>query len=127
MIYNIQNPDDLKRAFLYGRRLLEEVGKCIITVTKKKQTRTILQNNYMWGVVYTHLAEASGYTAPEVHEVMKGEILGYTEIVFNDKKHLIPKSTTKLTTSEMEDYLEHCRRIGAEIYDILIPLPNEVI
>jgi len=127
MIYTIQNPDELKRAFSYAERLLSEKGKCHITVQYKKPKRSIQQNNYYWGVVLSMMCSESGYTASELHEILKGEILGYKEIEFNDRKHLIPKSTTKLTTSEMEDYLEHCRRIGAEHYDILIPLPNECI
>jgi len=127
MIYNIQNPDELKRAFSYAERLLSQKGKCHVVVQYKKPTRSISQNNYYWGVIIKMLSAETGFTAEEMHEALKFHILGWKQIKFEGKLYAIPRSTKDLNTTEMEEYLEHCRCIGAEHYDILIPLPNEVI
>jgi len=37
------------------------------------------------------------------------------------------KSTTSLSTVEMEDYLSKCRQFGSLTLGIFIPLPNEVM
>ena len=127
MLYNIQNENEFKTVFNYAKRILSEKGKVIINVSSKKQQRSIYQNSYYWCVIIDLSCEVSGYSQAEQHEVFKQEILGSKEVEYNGKIHYITNSTAKLNTSQFEDFAEHCRAIAAEWYEIMIPLPNEVI
>jgi len=49
------------------------------------------------------------------------------EVEIDGVIYAITKSTTKLKTDEMEEYLEKCRRYASINLHIVIPLPNETI
>lgn len=93
-----------------------------VTVKRKTTKRSNNQNRYYWGVVIHLLSDVSGYTPDQMHDALRYELL-------RDKTKVelpIIKSTTELSTIEMEAYLEDCRGLGAQHYGIYIPLPNEV-
>ena len=52
---------ELTKAFHYAKGLLE-VAKfgILVTISNKKQKRSIEQNSYMWGIVYAMLGEEMG-------------------------------------------------------------------
>ncbi|MBT7632044.1 MAG: hypothetical protein HN597_20450 [Desulfobacula sp.] len=87
---------------------------------KKKETRSDKQRRYQWGVVYKLISDHTGYTQDEVHQEMGKKFLAYEK----DGKTFV-KSTTKLSTKNMEIYLESVRRFAAMELFIYIPLPNE--
>src|SRR5690349_11951688 len=87
----------------------KEIELTLRAVPKKRSLR---QNSYYHGIVVGMIAEAAGYEHDEAHEALKWEFL---------KKHAdgpLPtvRSTAELTTAEFEEYMEQCRRLGAEIY-----------
>ncbi len=92
-----------------------------VIVRKWQKTRSNEQNAYMWGVVYQLISETTGYTPDEVHDAMRVMFL-------MDRSRNIPtlRSTTQLTTVEMENYLESIRQWAAVELSCVIPLPNEV-
>ena len=99
---------------------------------EKKPTRSIQQNRYMWGVVYKMIAQESGYSIDEVHELMKRIIfprLGIDEMecVIGDQVINIPEvfSTTQLDVRQMNDYLSECREFAKTQLNCIIPEPNE--
>ena len=87
---------------------------------EKKETRSGKQRRYQWGVVYKIIGDELGYTDEEVHQLMCEQFLSYTK----DFKQFV-KSTTKLNTKEMEEYLEQVRKFAAMELSINVPLPNE--
>lgn len=101
-------------------------GKQIeILIHRKKKHRSVQQNRYYWLIV-SMLSEHTGFTKEECHEILKQRFLK-TEKVHEDTGAIYEytKSTTELTTSEYEDYLESVRRFAAEDFSIELPLPNE--
>jgi hypothetical protein len=48
-----------------------------ISINKFRKSRSLQQNRYMWGVVYKLIADHTGYTADEVHQLMKDRFLSY--------------------------------------------------
>ncbi len=101
--------------FLEGR-------ECEITIGPKRKRRSLNQNRYLWGCVYALMAEAAGYTPEEMHDACRWHFL---------QKHdegPLPtvRSTTELTTMEMEDYLAKCRQLAAEMWGVYVPDPCEV-
>jgi hypothetical protein len=94
-----------------------------ITIGRRPKRRSLSQNRYMWGVVYAMIAEAAGYTPEEAHEALKWRFLRH----HGDGPIPTVRSTTDLTTTEMEEYLAQCRQLAAELFGLYIPDPNEVL
>ena len=92
-----------------------------VVVRLPRRDRSNPQNRYMWGVVYELLSETTGYTPSEIHDAMR-------MLFLQDNLRKIPtlRSTTELSTVEMENYLEQIRIWAAQELNCSIPLPNEV-
>lgn len=107
---------------LFNNYLAPLEGKDVsVSVKPKKKVRSNNQNSYMWGVVYQLISETTGYTPQEVHDAMRMMFL-------LDRTRDVPtlRSTTSLSTVEMEEYLENIRQWAASHLSCSIPLPNEV-
>ena len=102
-----------------------------ITIEKKKNNRSILQNNYYWGVVIPMLREGMkehgmNVTKEECHELMKHKFC-IKEIV-NEKTGEIMKyagSTTELTTIDFMELVQNIQQFAAEFLAVNIPSPGE--
>lgn len=92
-----------------------------IVIKKRRKDRSNQQNRYMWGVVYKLISETTGHTEDEIHDSMRAMFL-----MDNLGKFPIMRSSTSLTTAEMEEYLEKIRQWAAQELSCIIPLPNEV-
>ena len=92
-----------------------------VIIRKHRKDRSNNQNRYMWGCCYQLISEITGYTKDEVHDAMRLLFL----LDKTRKIHTL-KSTTELSTIDMEEYLENIRRWAAENLSCFIPLPNDV-
>ena len=92
-----------------------------IVIKKRRKDRSNQQNRDMWGVVYKIISETTGHTEDEIHDSMRAMFL-----MDNLGKFPIMRSSTSLTTAEMEEYLEKIRQWAAQELSCIIPLPNEV-
>ncbi len=94
-----------------------------ITVSSATRTRTNRQNAYLWAIPYKLLADYTGYSAEEIHEICKHKFLTR---VYAIRGETIPATatTTKLTTIEFEGYADAIRKWGATL-GLNIPEPNE--
>ena len=98
-------------------------GKYVeVIVRKKKSQRSINQNSYYHGVVVRMLSDFLGYERDEMHMILRFKFL--RKVADNGIESAL--STAKLSTEEMEDYLERVRRWAAKDLEFYIPLPNEV-
>lgn len=88
-------------------------------------TRSKSQNSYLWGVVYTLIAESTGHTTEEVHDACKEMFLPRKFITIGNHEVQAAKSTTELTTEEFEKYLQQVRAWADTELGIRTPLPNE--
>ncbi|MBX4215588.1 hypothetical protein KW797_01420 [Candidatus Parcubacteria bacterium] len=119
----ILSPSQRKRlAAAFQRR---DGGEVRIEIRQRTKARSNSQNRYMWGVVYEILASETGHTQEEVHEYMKATFLPREFITLGDKEQQLVKSTTTLSTFDMEVYLEKIRVFAATELGIRIPLPRE--
>jgi len=98
-------------------------GTYWIEIKKAKSERTLSQNNYLWAVVYPTVAESSGHTPAEIHDVFKRMFLTPRFIKYKDKEIKIPGSTARLTKVEFGEYIERVRAHVAED-GITIPDPK---
>ena len=108
-------------------------GKVVqISIQRKKNARTPLQNRYYWSCIVPIWKElllnewGDFYTKEATHEFLKMNF-GYEELVNEDTGEVLRrvKSTTENSTIEMEQYHEICRRKAYEFFGAVIPLPNE--
>lgn len=96
-------------------------GKRIeLTIRKERNSRTLSQNAYYWGVVIEILAENYGYEPEEMHEALKFKFLK----THDDSELVTVRSTTKLSTVEFGDYLDRIMRWAAQ-EGIYIPSAGE--
>lgn len=111
-----------------------------VTFERKRKVRSNQQNGYYWGCVIPEVVAAMielgnelqlGNNADHelIHEFLKSEILknGKDIILATGEVKSGNPSTSILTTTEMEEYLENIRRWAAENLNISIPEPNEQI
>lgn len=108
---------------------LPEDVELIVRAKSNDKPRSSNQNRYFWGVVLRLLSEHTGYTTNECHELVKHlflleKVTLHTE--HGDQVIDTPKSTTSLTTSEMEKFLLDIRQWASYELGLSIPEPNEV-
>ena len=105
------------------KRYLQNLeGEVQATFERRRKRRSIAENNYYWGVVIKILADEFGYFKDEMHDALRMEFL--KEEIENKPAKI--KSTTDLTTVEMEGYLSRIRTWASLEYGIWIPEPHEV-
>jgi len=99
-------------------KLLTQKGKEItyeIRIIRKYEARTMKQNRLLWAY-YTALGELPGYTAEEIHELMKTAFLSYSKTDKNGITNTFTKSTTELSTVEFGEYYEKVVEFGFNFY-----------
>jgi hypothetical protein len=92
-----------------------------VVVRTWRKPRSNNQNRFLWGVIYQLISEHTGYTREEAHDSMR-------LLFLKDETRAIPtlKSTTSLTTIEMNEYWEKIQQFAAEKLGVVIPDPTEV-
>lgn len=96
-----------------------------VTIAPEVQIRSLRANAYLFGGVYKAIAEASGYSVDDVHELMK--MRHNSKIVidpFTGEEQRIAQSTAKLSGDEFSDYIERCMVDGAEQFGISFAPPR---
>ena len=100
-----------------------------LRLSKHRNSRSISQNSYYWGVVVPLLAEHCGYEIEEMHEALKWRFLqthaGPNEFETKATWVKLPtvRSTADLDTAEFTEYIESVRRLAAEM-GVSIPSPG---
>lgn len=93
----------------------------LINIGKRKRSNP--QNNTMW-MWYTYLADYTGYTVEELHEIFKAEFIGYDVFYWQGIPCIKPKSTTKLTVKGMMGFLNKIDSI-ARFLEVKLPYPDD--
>lgn len=104
-------------------------GEVLVRIERLKATRSSRQNRYYWGVIVQLLAEHTGYTPDEMHEVLKAKFLPKRFAVTDGNGEIrdelvIGGSSAVLNTVEFGEYCEAIRGWAAETLDVVIPDPE---
>lgn len=121
---------------------LDELVAWRVTAEPVRYTRSIWQNNYLWGVANKLISDKTGYEMEEIHEYLLGKYFGW-------KKKRVPKkpsnpkgwesvprrTTTKnshgkrsvLDTKEFNEYVEFIQRFAAQKIGLIIPDPDPLL
>jgi hypothetical protein len=63
-----------------------------------------------------------------MHELLRRKFLSYTKLnPVTGELETFAKSTTKLSVGDMEVYMENIRTWALSEFNVLLPLPNEVL
>ena len=83
--------------------LLNQNQKLLITVSDDDPQRTDSQNKRLWGFLYKSVGDHLGYTSDEIHLLCGYKFLRDIKTINNETVEYI-KSTTKLSTADMQNY-----------------------
>jgi len=97
----------------------------ICTIKRLTYPRSNQQNRYLWGVVYSVIAGELGEDTTTVHQIC-GQRFLYEIIEVAGEEYRITKSTTKLSTTEFNLYVEQIRQWAYHELNINIPEPDSV-
>lgn len=94
---------------VFADDLAKVEGKEVYCQIDPKDKRSLKQNSYLWGGVYKLIAERTGYTSEEVHQLFAQRYLGYTKTDPHGKIIVFTRSSTDLKKIEMTQYIELIR------------------
>lgn len=122
LLINFDKEEDKRKLFGIIKHLK---GSHAVGIRKYRAQRSSPQNRYYWGVVLAYLAEETGYTKDEMHQLMQRRFLRYTKDVFDTSEEFV-KSTTSLNTMEMQEYIDQICIFAISELGVYIPQPNEI-
>lgn len=101
----------------------------LVLIEKAHATRSELQNKWYWSQVLKLIADHTGYSVDEMHELCKVRFNGkLIDIVDKDGvvtgEQWIGQSTSRLNKNEFGEYCERIRQWAAEEFDVNIPDPG---
>ncbi len=94
-----------------------------ITIDNKKAQRSNAQNKWYW-VCVELLSDFSGHTPKEIHEFLKLEFLPKKIIKIGKTQKEVAGSTTKLTTSQMIEYMMRVQAFASS-EGLELPVPQD--
>lgn len=110
-----------------------EGKQVVIEIDKWKNERSLLQNNYYWGVVVPLVREGlkdagMKMSKEETHELLKYKFLQVEKV--NEETGEVFKflgSSAELTTTQFMDYISDIQQWSSEYLSVSIPSPNEQV
>jgi len=90
---------ELDHPELYSDLLKGGLANCRVQleIDRKKTPRSQQQNAYLWAAVYPVIAEHTGNSIPEIHEVCKQMFLPPRQMSISDRMATVAGSTARLT------------------------------
>jgi hypothetical protein len=103
-----------------SKQALDNLPDGAYTIDKKKNKRSLDQNNALWRWD-TELSQESGYTPSEVHYIMLGRIYGTKDLKVGNSVISKPiKTSSELTTVEFSQYIEIYTAVAFELFNITL-------
>lgn len=101
-------------------------GPVTLSVEREMATRSTQANAYYWSAVIEPIADHTGYTPDETHEILKVMFLPKDVAIRTGNGTVVAEfvlggSTTKLSIGEFFDYVERIRQWAFEKLDVDIP------
>ena len=90
--------------------------------TRRKRS---LDQNALYHVWVGLIAKETGHSHDEIHEWLKRQFLRPVAIIIKGKVHQVPRSTTRLNTREMADYMDAVYQFGVGELGLRLPVPEQ--
>lgn len=110
------------------KKYIETLGdkELDITVKVHRGHCTDSQRQYYWPVIIGMIAEKTGHSEDEIHEILKKKFLTKSIELSPGIIVEIVGSTEDLDTKQREEYHKNCREWAWDFLRLSVPLPNEV-
>jgi hypothetical protein len=95
-----------------------------LVVTPFKRNRSLQQNNLYWGWIGM-IAQETGNGNEDIHEWLKRRFLAPSFVTVGNETQEIRRSTTKLNTKEMSEYMAQVEAWAASELGIVLPRPED--
>ena len=98
-----------------------------ITIEPYRKKRSLSQNSLMWkwvNEVAEHVRDATGQDADDIHEFFKVKFLP-SKIVEINGETIEYRTTTKLSTAEMSQYMDMIYAWVTTELGLLLPMPQD--
>jgi hypothetical protein len=107
------------------RGMLQQYDDCavMVTVERKRKSRSKEQLGYLWGVVYPTISEHTGHSPEELHAIYKAKFLK-RKVHWRGADMAVLTSTSRLTANEMAEFITNIIVDAAEL-EIEIPEPDK--
>ena len=125
MKFAINNNQDKQQLFNYLKELEHNY---IVEVKKKRNNRSINQNNYYWSCIVQPLSQELGYYNDEIHDILKLKFASEYNTFLRGEKMVgiqMVNSTARMNTQAFELYCEQIRIWAMTELGIRLMLPNE--
>lgn len=125
MTFNINSEKDLKAVRDHLDSLSFDNKRYTAEIKRKYDRRTIDQNSLYW-LWLTCIEKETGQPKEDLHEFFKMQFLGVKEVSVFNLTFFVPKSTTKLDTKIMSEYLDNIQVFAGTELDITLPDPSDL-
>jgi hypothetical protein len=124
---------DAKLQRLHATVLAQRDFPIEVVVKRHQKKRTPEANNYLWGVVYPLMSDASGEEKEEIHFAMCCKYFGEKVIEVMGERYRRPRRTTTtndegeaewLSPGEFAEFVDFTIREAAFWYDVAVPPPT---
>lgn len=123
MLFLLKAKERIKAAADYILKMNEYEGYCV-EIGPYKRNRSTRQNKTMW-MWYHVISKDTGIDPEDLHNEMKIKILGVEEKTYSGATYLMPKSTTGLSTTDMNKFLEAIQLLAVSL-NIELPMPDDM-
>jgi hypothetical protein len=120
----------IKHADVFSQQLARfRDGAVQITVERKFANRSQKQNAWYWGCVVGLVADHTGYTPDEIHEIYKAKFIPKKLAVADGNgeirgEFVLGGSTAQMDTVQFSEYCESIREWAAQELGVVIPDPE---
>jgi hypothetical protein len=120
----------LRRSELFATQLHQlRDGEVEIRIERRKATRNQQQNRFYWAVVIAALADHTGYSPEEMHEICKAQFLPRHLSVAKNNGEIVGEfviggTTTQLSVGEFAAYLDAIQAWAATL-GVVLPSESE--
>lgn len=110
----------------YDGYLLSLEGEVEVVVRKRSKQRTLNQNQYYWGVVVRLIADETGHSSDEIHEMLKMMFLKDLIEIKGDMYETIKSSSSLDTRGFSKDYIDRIKFWALDKLNLIIPEADSV-
>lgn len=103
---------------------LDERKKVLVTIENVKTNRSQQQNKYWWAACFPVIAEITGYTIEEAHELCVNMFIPPKFLQVKEKEYAVRKGSSELSKSEGVEFTDKVRNLAVELGGY-IPTPEE--
>ena len=109
----------------YFKGMMQQFDDCpvIITLERRKKSKSKEQMGYYWGVVLQEISEHTGHTVEDLHDIFKAKYLRRKKL-WRGGDLVIIGSTSELSTNEMAEFITNIVLEANEL-GITVPPPDK--